>query len=150
MTGADELRSDVHSVSISALTNETRSEPTSAVQFAVRDEKGNVKIFGDQEWIRYGAAAEQIGGSTIARDVTVSWGNWYDVVEEAEPAVSRWRVFDEADPSTWPASSDHYWVVFRIADGRPTVVSEWWSGRAVAVWAAVTHWMPVQKPEPPQ
>jgi hypothetical protein len=84
MTEPQELSWNARSVEISALTDNQRSEPSKAFQFAVRDEKGSIKIFGDQEWIRDGRAAEEIGGVTIPREVTFTFGEWQEVEEAPE------------------------------------------------------------------
>lgn len=75
----DGLTWRAHGVSFSALTDDDCTEPSEAVQFAVKTPDGKITVYGDQEWVRYGDAAKECEGVTMMRDITFIFGPWREV-----------------------------------------------------------------------
>ena len=67
------------SLNIEALTDDDGEFPTSAVQYVVLTPDGKVHVNGDQEWVRDGRALDHYrGGTTLCRDLTITYGPWRD------------------------------------------------------------------------
>jgi len=69
-------------VELSALTDDARSEPHSAIQYAVVSADGSGRqVYGDQSWVAYGRAAREEGNGarTQRRTITITYGEWEDV-----------------------------------------------------------------------
>lgn len=62
------------------------SEPTVAVEYAIRDVNGEYYAYGDQSWVACGEALFHHPGGVIVRRVnTISYGSWEQIAPE-DPA----------------------------------------------------------------
>lgn len=68
---------------IPALTDEPQNEDTHAlraVQYGVLNLKDKtLKVYGDQDWVKSGQAAADMGGTdgiTMVREIHISYGPW--------------------------------------------------------------------------
>jgi hypothetical protein len=68
-----------HSLDLVGLTSH-HDEPTAAVQYAVLAATGRRLIFGDQEWVRSGAALKDFpeGAVVQRREIAITYGEWGD------------------------------------------------------------------------
>jgi hypothetical protein len=72
-------------VELCALTADP-GDPARATQWAVRTPDGGIRVFGDQEWVKDGRAAEDDPGlSTVHRDVKITYGPWSDEAPSSTP-----------------------------------------------------------------
>lgn len=71
-----------------------------------------------------------------------------------------WHVFNKDEPSTWPSEGQACWISSSQDGWSHQMIAEWVGGYASFIqpgaaiqikWSAfVTHWMPIEVPEPPQ
>jgi hypothetical protein len=83
-----------------------------------------------------------------------------DEIERLRRDQPQWHKFDKDDPATWPVEPEFYsqadcWVAY---DGDVVVASATYSWSASSIFFVmgglirqnVTHWMPIQVPQPPE
>ena|ERR1044072_8312870 len=71
---------------IDALAADT-VEPTSARQYGVSFPETKMQpivIYGDQHWIADGRAAQELGGKTVMREITITYGEWKEIERTPE------------------------------------------------------------------
>jgi len=69
---------------IVGLTDE-ETDPTTAIQYAVRTPDGRQHLYGDQSWVAFGRAisdGSHPGGVVVQRTITITYGEWQDPAAE--------------------------------------------------------------------
>lgn len=87
------------------------SDVTEARQFAIlRSDGSSPQVYGDQEWVKYGADLELSGepGAIVERDIRISYGPWRSL----NSIPPRWRIGGSHKTKGWTIYLDDVLEMF--------------------------------------